>query len=70
MATPFVQGQLRGEPLHFDIQTKCGHCGRPLRIEIDSELGYSLPEKAADPLIFVPSVDFDRLEDPNIIDAF
>jgi len=33
-------------------------------------LTYRVLEEGADPLIFVPLVDFDELEDPSIIDAF
>jgi hypothetical protein len=65
-----VQGQLRGEPLTFAIETECEHCKQPLHLEIDSDLGYRVLEDDAEPLVFVPMVDFDRLEDPSIIDAF
>jgi hypothetical protein len=65
-----VQGQLRREPLTFEIETECGHCGRPLHIRIDSELCYEVTEEDARPLVFAPMVDFDRLEDRSIIDAF
>jgi hypothetical protein len=37
---------------------------------MDSDLNYTVREKDAAPLIFAPLVDFDRLEAPNIIDAF
>jgi hypothetical protein len=37
---------------------------------MDSDLGYRVLEDDAEPLVFVPMVDFDRLEDPSIIDAF
>jgi hypothetical protein len=67
---PFVQGQLRGEPLSFVIETECAHCAQPLHVEIDSELRYRVVEEGADPLVFVPFVDFDELADPSIIDAF
>jgi hypothetical protein len=70
IATPFVQGQLRGEPLAFEIATECAHCARPIHIQIDSELNYTVRVKDADPLILAPLVDFDRLQDPSIIDAF
>lgn len=53
------------------IETTCAHCGQALHIQIDSDLNYSVQESAAaSPLVFVPSVDFDRLKDPSIIDAF
>jgi hypothetical protein len=65
-----VQGQLRQETLSFSIETACAHCGRPLHIEIDSDLHYKVAEADANPLVFVPMVDFARLKAPSIIDAF
>ena len=65
-----MQGQLRHEKLSFLIETECAHCGKPIHIEIDSDLNYSVLETDADPLVFVPSVDFSRLKDPSIIDGF
>jgi hypothetical protein len=65
-----VQGHLRNEVLKFTIQTECAHCGEPITIEIDNQLRYSVRETGAEPMIFVPMVDFDQLEDPSIIDAF
>ena len=67
---PFVQGHLRNESLVVTIGTECGHCSRSIRLEIDSQLNYRVVEADAQPLIFVPMVDFDKLEDPSIIDAF
>ncbi|MEJ2570828.1 MAG: hypothetical protein P8Y98_09840 [Anaerolineales bacterium] len=56
--------------MSFTIETVCGHCNRPLVIEIDSELNYRVLDEEADPMIYVPMVDFETLEDPSIIDAF
>ncbi len=70
IATPFVQGQLRREPLTFAIETGCAHCGRALHIMMDGDLRYSVLEPDAAPLVFAPLVDFGRLKDPSIIDAF
>jgi len=67
---PFVQGRLRGERLSVRVETECAHCQVPLRLEIDSELGFQVDEASAEPLVFVPMVDFDKLEEPSIIDAF
>ena len=39
-------------------------------MEIDSELNYTVQKQDAKPLVFVPLVDFDPMEDPSIIDAF
>jgi hypothetical protein len=56
--------------MNFSIQTSCAHCDQPLHIEMDSRLNYSVQEKDASPLVFSPLVDFGKLEDPSIIDAF
>ncbi len=66
---PFVQGHLRNESLAITVKTECAHCSRPIQIELDSELNYRVVE-GADPLVFVPHVDFEKLKDPSIIDAF
>ena len=65
-----MQGQLRGELLSFTIRSECAHCGQPLTLEIDSTLHYRCADESADPLVFVPLIDFEKLEDPSIIDAF
>ena len=70
IATPFVQGQLRQEELTVTIDTECGHCHQPLHLEVDSELNYHVEEAQAAPLVFVPNVNFQKLDDPSIIDAF
>jgi hypothetical protein len=65
-----VQGQLRKEALTITIDTRCAHCGQEMRIQMDSQLRFSVSQAGASPLIFVPQVDFSTLEDPSIIDAF
>ncbi len=65
-----MQGQLRKEKLSFTITTECAHCHRPLHIEIDSELNYRVAENDAQPLVYAPMVDFAKLDDPSITDAF
>jgi hypothetical protein len=67
---PFVQGQLRGAPLSSTVRSDCAHCGQALHLEIDSELNYRVLDEGANPLVRVPLVDLDKLEDPSIIDAF
>jgi len=70
---PFVQGHLRNESVAISIETECAHCSRSIRIELDSEpdsaLNYRVVE-GTDPMVFVPHVNFEKLKDPSIIDAF
>ncbi len=70
MASPFVQGRLRGETMSVIVGTECAHCGCSMRIEIDSELRSKVLDDGMDPLIFHPSVDFSSLAAPSIIDDF
>ena len=41
-----------------------------MHIEIDSGLAYRVLDKGAEPLIHVPLVDLDKLDEPSIIDRF
>ncbi len=41
-----------------------------MHIEIDSEMNYRVREEGAAPVVFVPDVDFGKLADPSITDAF
>jgi hypothetical protein len=65
-----VQGQLRQEHLTVTIETECGHCHKPLHLEVDSELKFRVQEPQAAPLVFVPRMNLQKLDDPSIIDAF
>lgn len=65
-----MQGRLRGDFLSCEIHTECGHCGRSIGIALDSELNHKTVEGPTGPLVFVPFVDFDKLKEPSIIDAF
>ena len=65
-----MQGQLRKEAITFTIQTQCAHCGKEIRIEMDRDLNFTISDPEARPLVFVPMVDFGKLKDPSIIDAF
>jgi hypothetical protein len=40
-----------------------------MQLEIDSDMGCRVGE-GAEPMVFVPLVDFEKLRDPSIIDAF
>ena len=66
---PFVQGHLRNESLSVTFDTECAHCAQPIQLEVNSEMRCRVLE-GAELLVFVPLVDFEKLEDPSIIDAF
>jgi hypothetical protein len=41
-----------------------------MHIEIDDQLEYGIREEGADPIVFIPQVDFKSLEAPSIIESF
>ncbi len=70
MATPFVQGRLRGEQLAVAIETECAHCGERIQITVDSEMHYQVHTRGAKPLIFEPDIDWEGFTEPNILHAY
>ena len=65
-----MQGRLREEHLTVTIETVCAHSGRPMSIILDSEMKFSVLDKGAEPLVFMPQVDWKTFTEPNIIDAY
>ena len=41
-----------------------------MTIIIDSEMEFSVSDKGAEPLVFMPQVDWETFAEPNIIDAY
>ena len=56
--------------MSVQVETECAHCSEPMHLELDSQLEYTVREEGVDPVVFVPQVDFKKLEDPSIIDSF
>jgi hypothetical protein len=67
---PFVQGRLRDQNLSVSIESTCGHCERPLHITVSSDMRYQVREAGADPLVFMPDIDWASFTEPNIIHAY
>jgi hypothetical protein len=65
-----VQGRLQKKTLSTITRTECGHCNQQIEVEIDNELNYRILGPEVNPLIFIPIVNFAKLADPSIIDAF
>lgn len=65
-----MQGQLRNEHVSVNVKTECAHCSKPMEIEIDSDLYFSVKAESSKPIVFVPDVDLFKIQDENIINAF
>lgn len=67
MATPFVQGRLRKQPLEVEITTSCAHCGDRMRIVVNEQLKWRVIEDDASPRVFLPQIDWRSFRGRNII---
>ena len=65
-----MQGHLRKEFTSIDVTTECEHCDQVLNLKVDSNMEVSVGESDANPLVFVPEVDWDSFGERNIIDAY
>ena len=70
IATPFVQGHLRNEPVSITVETRCEHCEEPMTLEIDSDMNITAVQAGAKPMVFSPDVEVLDIEAPTIVDDF
>jgi len=52
------------------IDTECANSGKPIRIEIDSDLNIRCVDDGSDPMICVPKVNVFEAKEPGIVDIF
>jgi len=69
-AAAYTLGNLRRRPLRVEIRSVCGQSGRPLRLTVASDLSWRPKTHGANPLLFVPSVNWETFRGPNIIDQY
>jgi len=65
-----VQGQLQKDYVSVEVETKCQHCDRVLQLKIDSNMRISVHESGANPLVFMPDIDWGNFAERTIIDAY
>jgi hypothetical protein len=65
-----VQGQLLGKNLRCTVDTECAVSGRPIEIEIESDLGHRLRSPGRQPMLVIPLIDLGALDAPSIVDDF
>ena len=70
IATPFVQGRLRNEPVSITAETECAHCAEPMILHVDHEMNITVDPPEADPLVFSPDVALWETTAPSIVDDF
>ena len=52
------------------IETACKHCGREMRIAVDSYMKISILNGGTRPLVFMPDVEWSSFTGQTIIDAY
>jgi uncharacterized protein (DUF983 family) len=65
-----VQGRLSNEFVSVEIETKCAHCGQGMLFTIDSTMKVSVCEANANPLVFMPDMDWNNFAEQTIIDSY
>jgi len=65
-----VQGKLRKEYVSIEVETQCKHCGQAMHITIDSNMQVSVRESGANPLVFIPDIDWENFTEKTIIDSY
>jgi hypothetical protein len=69
-AAAFVLGRLYRRPLRIEISSVCGQSSLPLGLTVASDLSWRSQTKGADPLLFVPSVNWEGFQARNIINDY
>ncbi len=70
MAVSFVQGRLRKEYVSIEVETKCKHCDQEMHLTIDSNMRAAVRESGANPLVFMPDVDWANFAEKTIIGSY
>jgi len=65
-----VQGRLRESDLSVEIESKCAHSGRTIRLSVGSDLSCRIEEGEPTLLVFEPGVDWSRFAEPDIIHSY
>jgi hypothetical protein len=65
-----VQGFYRDDLETVVINGECAQCAKPFTITFDREMNFRVEPAEADLQVFVPLINTQKLEAPNIIDDF
>jgi hypothetical protein len=65
-----VQGQLRKQHLTVTIHSTCAYSGQPITLSVSSVMQITVQEAGAEPLVFMPQLDWENFSVPTIRDAY
>jgi len=52
------------------VETRCTHCDQVLHLTVDSSMQVSVRESDANPLVFMPDIDWNNFAERTIIDSY
>jgi hypothetical protein len=52
------------------IDSECAYSGKPIKIEIDSDLNIKYVAEGSTPMVSQPVVNFFKTKEPSIVDIF
>ena len=70
IATPFVYGRLQNEELFFTVNSECANSGKPMEIELDSDLNIINVDEGSEPMYCIAIMDTAKTKEPSIVDIF
>jgi hypothetical protein len=65
-----VYGRLRNEELFFTVNSECASSGRPIKIELDSNLNITNVDEGSEPMFCVALMNTAKTKEPSIVDIF
>jgi hypothetical protein len=65
-----VYGRLQNEELFFTVNSECANSGKPMKIELDSDLNITGVDEGSEPMYCIASMDTDKKKEPSIVDIF
>jgi hypothetical protein len=65
-----VQGRLSDQTLEYTISSRCSNSGRPIEIDIDSDMNISRVTEGASLMYSMALIDTEKMKEKSIIDVF
>lgn len=65
-----MQGQLLNQFVSVRIKTMCAASRQLMEFSVDSDLQVEVRSRGAEPMAFLPEVDWNTFREPNILHAY
>ncbi|MFC1524435.1 hypothetical protein ACFL6N_06550 [Thermodesulfobacteriota bacterium] len=65
-----MQGRLTNSDLTYTIDTTCANSGKPIKIELDSDLNITGITEGESPMYCLVLINTDKMKEQSIVDVF